>query len=247
MSLSLEDIMDAIKQGTQENRSLVEKFDKLQTTINDLYVEIRNFKVKTFEQDKIIKRQQAEIEFLKKEAKKNNVIIYGVPEEKDEHVVDTLNVVKKVCNEVAFDLPDLVINNCYRIGRGKNPRPICLSLTSNKFMSDLWKKRTEFNRNKIQIAPDRTREEREYRRKLYQCLQSLKKYEPTCIISRNYIKLKGQNYSLEEAERLISECYPETSKSSKEDNQSSKKVKRETLKKLDNFRFHQRTGSTNSI
>uniref|UniRef100_T1HSP1 Uncharacterized protein n=1 Tax=Rhodnius prolixus TaxID=13249 RepID=T1HSP1_RHOPR len=175
MSLSLEDIMDAIKQGTQENRSL----------------------------DKIIKRQQAEIEFLKKEAKKNNVIIYGVPEEKDEHVVDTLNVVKKVCNEVAFDLPDLVINNCYRIGRGKNPRPICLSLTSNKFMSDLWKKRTEFNRNKIQIAPDRTREEREYRRKLYQCLQSLKKYEPTCIISRNYIKLKGQNYSLEEAERLI--------------------------------------------
>lgn len=141
------------------------------------------------------------------------------------------------------------VNDCHRIGRGKAPRPILLSLNSFHMKLEIIKKRENFNKLKIALSSDRTREDREYRRKLYICLQKIKEIDRNAVIYNSFIKLNDKKYNLEEAETFIQQlCRNRTLEEDRmnatEDANPSKRKKSNIRDKLGTFRFSPSSGST---
>nr|XP_037870330.1 uncharacterized protein LOC119629233 [Bombyx mori] len=92
-----------------------------------------------------IEAQQKEIEYLKREKRNNNIIIFGV-EEKEKTTLELMDMIKKTFkNDINIDIEENAINNLYRLGKrsiqGNKPRPVCCSFVNG------WKK-NEIVKNK---------------------------------------------------------------------------------------------------
>nr|XP_037874351.1 uncharacterized protein LOC119630104 [Bombyx mori] len=92
-----------------------------------------------------IEAKQKEIEYLKREKRNNNIIIFGV-EEKEKTTLELMDMIKKTFkSDINIDIEENAINNLYRLGKrsiqGNKPRPVCCSFVNG------WKK-NEIVKNK---------------------------------------------------------------------------------------------------
>ncbi len=105
------------------------------------------------------------------EDRARNVIIYGLVEEEDENLTTKVSNVLEILQEKpVFSIPQ-------RIGvSAGTSRPVKISLTSSQMVSELLKKskllQTQDAFKSVFIAPDRTKEERELRKKLVDDLKA---------------------------------------------------------------------------
>ncbi|KAK9501536.1 hypothetical protein O3M35_012243 [Rhynocoris fuscipes] len=106
MGITLEDVMNELKLNTKETTTMKTNLSSLNATLNTAIEEIKTCKLTTAELRGKLKDQEREINFLKSQLKKNNIIFYNVPEPSDSNV-DALQTIKAVCVKAQIDLPEL--------------------------------------------------------------------------------------------------------------------------------------------
>lgn len=135
--------------------------DRMEEKLNPIVEENKNLKAK-------IAKLEKEIEFLKRERRNNNIIVFGL-EEKETSTSGLLQAVKEnLVSDLNIKIEDYEINKIHRIGHKNKeinkPRPILCSFISN------WKKdeiiKNKKNLKKIYVTEDYSKEVLEKRKEL---------------------------------------------------------------------------------
>ncbi|XP_063363513.1 uncharacterized protein LOC134652271 [Cydia amplana] len=137
--------------------TIMEKIDeKLQPIISDS----KKLQIK-------VGKLEEEIEYLKREKKNNNIVIFGM-KEGETSTTQLLDKVKNTFKEdLGINIENGEINNAFRLGkviRDNKPRPILLSFVSTWKKSDIMKNKK--NLKEIYVKDDFSKEVLERRKEL---------------------------------------------------------------------------------
>lgn len=100
---------------------------------------------------------------------------------------------------------DQDINNCFRIGKGGEPRPILVSLNSYLLKRKIFSNKQLFQHRHFRLSHDRTKEEREEGRRIFACISKMKNLDIRANYNRKVFSFRGNRYTLKEAEALFTE------------------------------------------
>lgn len=240
MVISNEDLLAAINQNTQEIIHMKTAFESIAATFQGALNELSNVKSKCLNLEKRNAQLENEIKILKRQARSNNFIIYKVPEEEDRSTENVLNTVETICDKLQLSLPSGSVNNCFRLGKGTNNRPILVSLNSKLLKNEIMKRKEDFAKINTPISQDRTPEDREYGRRIFNCLNNLRKVDKNASYYNKKFKLRGVLYTMEEAEEITQGL------TNSDETSDSGNLKKSKQQKLEDFRFRPRTLSNTS-
>ncbi|XP_075970122.1 uncharacterized protein LOC142987659 [Anticarsia gemmatalis] len=172
--------------------SVMEKMDE---KIKPIIAENKDLKEKVISLEK-------EIEYMKRDKKKNNIIIFGLQEE-EESTTGLIEVVKNIFNkDLNINIGDFEINQIFRIGKkspGRKPRPVLLSLVNS------WKKteilRVRKNLKDIYITEDYSKEVLEKRKMLQTKLKEERIKGNFAYLRYDKLVVKENNASNEKRKR----------------------------------------------
>ncbi|XP_028168219.1 uncharacterized protein LOC114358448 [Ostrinia furnacalis] len=107
-----------------------------------------------------IETQEKEIEYLKREKRNNNIIIFGV-DETEKTTLELMDMLKKTFkNDINIDIEDNAINNLYRLGKksieGNKPRPVFCSFVNGWKKNEIMKNKKHLK--KIYVTEDYPKE-----------------------------------------------------------------------------------------
>lgn len=164
--------------------SILKKIDE---KLEPIIVENNNLQSK-------VKKLENEIQYLKRERKENNIIIFGL-EENDNTTQELLQQLKiKFKTDFDLNLEDYEINKIFRIGNknkeGGKPRPLLVSLLNN------WKK-NEILKNKkkckdLYISEDYSKEVLEKRKSLQMELREERNKGNIAYLKYDKLIVKGK-------------------------------------------------------
>lgn len=211
--------------------SIMEKIDE---KIKPIIAENKDLKTKLINLER-------EIEYLKRDKKQNNIIIFGLKEE-EESTSGLIQVAKKIFNkDLNINIGDFEINKIFRIGKkspdGK-PRPVLLSFVN------LWKKnevmKARKNLKDIYITDDYSKEVLEKRKNLQTKLKEERMKGNFAYLKYDKLVVKETNTTKENRKREIS--------SSPQDNtQPNKQQARMTSQNNRRNAFDVMRGRSNSL
>ncbi|CAG9760012.1 unnamed protein product [Ceutorhynchus assimilis] len=201
----LEEIKKLIIASSNDLSSKIEKVN------DDLIKEnhVLKHKIKTLED----KNQDLElkINILEIKARKNNLIIYGLPnktELKGENLVRW--VVDKLKNLLEVDLNANEINNTYYLGRPETEKkPLLVELTTYIRKDILLKNARKLKGKSVFLSNDLTKAEREINKVLYSNLKEARKLGLTAFIKKNNLHVGNDIYIYEDL--LQSDIFKSTS------------------------------------
>ncbi|XP_022823317.1 uncharacterized protein LOC111354205 [Spodoptera litura] len=115
-----------------------------------------------------IETQEKEIEYLKREKRNNNIIIFGV-DEKEGTAMELINSIKNILKrDVNIDMDENAINKIYRLGKitkeSNKPRPVLCSFVNEWRKNEIMRKKKDLK--EIYITEDYPREVLEKRKAL---------------------------------------------------------------------------------
>ncbi|GBP37629.1 hypothetical protein EVAR_34666_1 [Eumeta japonica] len=134
--------------------------EKMEEKLKPVIEENKNLKVK-------ITKLENEIEYLKRDKKQNNIIVFGL-EEREESTSGLIQEATEIFNkDININIEDYEINTIYRIGKrtlGAKPRPVLVSFVNAWKKKEIMKVRKNFK--DIYITEDYTKEVLEKRKLL---------------------------------------------------------------------------------
>ena len=172
--------------------------EKINEKIKPIIAENKNLKEKIMSLEK-------EMEYLKRDKKQNNIIIFGLREEEDSPS-GLIQAAKNIFNkDLSINIQDSEINKIYRIGKkypdGK-PRPVLLSFVN------LWKKNEIMKVRKklknIYIEEDYSKEVLEKRKMLQTKLKEERMKGNFAYLKHDKLIVKENNTSNEKRKRDLS-------------------------------------------
>lgn len=133
----------------------------LTTQIQNLCGEVEKLKSELKVKDEAINSLQVAVKFkcdeLEQYGRRNNIRIFGVPENKNE---DTDKLVIDVAKRINVDLKLSSIDRSHRVGitRGTTPRPILVKFTSYATRKQIFQSKKLLKNSRMTIREDLTRE-----------------------------------------------------------------------------------------
>ncbi|CAG4954569.1 unnamed protein product [Colias eurytheme] len=187
--------------------SIMEKIDE---KIKPILAENKDLKMKMLNLEK-------EMEYLKRDKKQNNIIIFGLKEEQ-ESAPGLIQEVKKIFNkDLNINIEDFEINNAYRIGKknleGK-PRPVLLSFVSSWKKNEVMKVRK--NLKGIYISEDYSKEVLEKRKMLQSKLKEERMKGNFAYLKYDKLIVKGNNTTNDKRKRELSSSPRENTQAKKQ-------------------------------
>ncbi|XP_023933785.2 uncharacterized protein LOC112042845 [Bicyclus anynana] len=172
---------------------------RMEEKLIPLVEENKNLKLK-------IESQEKEIEYLKREKRRNNIIIFGMAETENSSL-DLINNIKKTFrSDINVDIEENGINNIYRIGKknreGNKTRPILCSFVNG------WKKREIMENKKsfrdIYVTEDYSKEVLAKRKALQTELADERKKGKVAFLRYDKLVVKGNKTNNDKRKREIS-------------------------------------------
>lgn len=242
MAFSNEDIMNEIKKNLNETKEIKTTLEKALTVMEDMMGQFTELKIKCENLEEKNTRLSEQVKYLNSQVRKNNFVIYNVPKTENEDIVEK---VKEICLEAEITVSDQEINNCFRIGKGADPRPVLVSLSSNLLKRKIFSKREYLQQKHYRLNHDRTLEEREEGRRIFACLSKLKSLDSSVMYRNRTFKFRGDFYTLKEVEELIKGGSLDTATTAE---QMKKRLKLDSVKeRLGPFRFRPSSPSPSSV
>jgi hypothetical protein len=161
---------EAVRQAKEEQMLHVQgEFDGFKSTVEIIeaacqakYDEVK-VDVATLEAEN--KRLAGLIEANDLEKRKNNIVIFQIPESESERNISTFALVHEICGSMDVHLGQDSIVETFRLGRIKNKRPILVKLTSFEAKKQILYKNKN-SREPLAIMHDLTQKEREFRNEM---------------------------------------------------------------------------------
>lgn len=182
--------------------TFMEKFETISSDIKNatdycvsMKEEMDKFTTGTIER---FKKLQERCKMLEDQQRRNNIVIFGVDEVRNERSIETLNIVTDILyNKLWVENIDWWIDSTIRIGKRSGRRPIVVRFTSfNKKMEVLSKCR-HLAGTGIRIENDYSPEIRKTRSELRKYLIDAKKKGHKAFIKHDKIIVNGREFNLE--------------------------------------------------
>lgn len=140
-------------------KNVVSKYEE---RIKEFNTEIQTLK----NENEILKKQySAKVDSLEQYSRRNNICIFGVPENNNEDVEEIVNDI--IINKMKINLPSNYIDACHRVGKKTNTsRPIIVKFISNKYKNIVYYGKSNLKKTKIIIKEDLTTTR-------YECMKKL--------------------------------------------------------------------------
>lgn len=190
---------------------ILEKLDNLTTSHNEMSKKLDSIAEHNGTLEEKIAGNENSIRELRSDLSKigreKNLIIYNI-EDKAEYNTDVTQTVRRIFEQVKLDIPDVALDDAFRLGKVKGSRPILVKFISARWVHLVFEKVEELKQFKITISNDLTREERDEKRKLLQLRYNLRKAGHKADIKRNQLLLNGSPITLAAATLLLQNHQP---------------------------------------
>lgn len=171
-----------------------------------LEINVLKEKVKIVEEEnkqlvQITTRLEGKIDQLENQSRRNNIVIYGIPEIQDENWEKTEKLLLNFVREMLkIELEQYSVERAYRLGYAKNmKRPIIAKLNNFK-TKDLIMKNAKFLKNtEFAISEDYSQKVKDERSQLKPLINIAKEQGKRAFLSFNKISIDGRKYAVEEA------------------------------------------------
>ena len=96
------------------------KWTGIHKEIENMKVDVTNLKEKIYEQG-----------WIEKNHRNHNILVYGLKESTNENRWDLCYAIQDlISKELQLNISDMMIDDCYRLGKSKNRRPVLIKFTS---------------------------------------------------------------------------------------------------------------------
>ncbi|CAH2092405.1 unnamed protein product [Euphydryas editha] len=173
-------------------KSIMEEIDKKLTPIIE----------ENEKQKQKICNLEKEIEFLKREKRSNNIIIFGLEESEKSTSELFQNVKENFRRDLNIIIEENGINKLYRLGKGKNgnkPRPVLCSFVNGWKKDEIMKNRKSLK--KIYISEDYSKEVLEKRKALRPQLLEEKKKGNIAFLKNDKLIIREHNITTDSRKR----------------------------------------------
>lgn len=187
-NLSTKDLLKyVILETRQQKQELQKSVDKLTTTILESEEKI----IKLEEENRQLKEK---IRGIERKDKKNNIIIFGVPQEANEIIANAaINIFKEI--NVEINLQD--INNAYRIGKSEI-KPIIVEFNTYLKKQEVTKNAYKLKDTNIAITNELIPEDRETNRILHKYLREARGKKLEARIRNNKLYVGNEVYTVDQ-------------------------------------------------
>lgn len=148
---------------------------------------------------------EKEVEYLKREKKSNNIIIFGL-EEKEKSTSELLrSIQKEFKDEINVTIEESEVNRLYRLGKSKvanKPRPILCTFLNRWKRDEIMKNKKSLK--KVYVTEDYTKDVLEKRKALLPKLQEEKKKGNIAYLKYDQLVVKEPNTNNDKRKRELS-------------------------------------------
>ncbi|CAH1163427.1 unnamed protein product [Phaedon cochleariae] len=151
-------------------------------------------KINVLEKDNQFLKEK--LKFTERKIKRNNIVIFGIPEEENPLAYFKKTVEEKL--EISFE--ETEVDNIYRIGQIKEgrPRAVILEFVRNLKKTEIFNKVTKFRGTGITISNDLTEEDRKEHNVLYKNLKIAREKQYQAKIKGNKLIVNGEVYTYQQ-------------------------------------------------
>uniref|UniRef100_A0A8D8Z678 Uncharacterized protein n=1 Tax=Cacopsylla melanoneura TaxID=428564 RepID=A0A8D8Z678_9HEMI len=165
---------------------ILQELQKIRTDFNEEQKETRKLIEETFKNEQIekgkinekLEKQDNRINKLENEARKKNVIVYGIKEENNENFNDLKEKLNWLLNQkMELGIRQEEIDDFFRLGKKtdtKRNRPIIIKMISNWRKTEIMMNKKKLSGTKIFIEKDMNEEEIFEKRKMVAEMKELK-------------------------------------------------------------------------
>lgn len=148
---------------------------------------------------------EKEVEYLKREKKSNNIVIFGL-DESEKSTSELFQNVKKIFKgDLNITLEENEVNKLYRLGKNKvmnKPRPVLCSFINGWKRDEIMKNKKNFK--KIHISEDYTKDVLEKRKALLPKLHEEKEKGNIAFLKYDQLIVKETNTNMDKRKRELS-------------------------------------------
>lgn len=178
------------------------------------------------------------IDDLENRSRRNNLIIHGIPEEKNEDPSSLDNIVNgKIISDILKTEP-VAIERIHRLGKPatKKVRPVILKLLDHRDKNRLLKNCFKLKGSNFAISEDFSRRVRDVRRKLWNCAKKFKHAGDKVIMSYDKLRINGELFVWDSEKDDIAPALPnyiteDRSKNSQDDARTLRPSRQNTNQK----------------
>lgn len=187
----LQSVADSNKEIKEDIKTIKEELSSQNQNIIELNKKVESLEIENKELHK-------SLEAAKNIIKKNNIVIFGIPDEQDTNIRGELHKLFKEQLEVEVFEED--IDNLYRVGavRTDKPRPVILEFVRNTVKQQIFSNVRKLKGSGISISNDLTPEKRNQQRVLLKHLKAARLKNYNAKILKDKLIVDGITYSYED-------------------------------------------------
>lgn len=203
-----------LKQISKDIKDIKTQNEKFVTEISELKEELKSFKQNSDsqinnlikenknlqEENKILKTK---LEVIEKRTKKFNVILYGIKEEPNQSIEETV-VANIIQNKLQIDCSEKDIRDIYRVGKSINnkTRPIVVETVRSDFKNEILAKSSKLKGTGISISLDYTSDEYRRRTFLVKYMKEARQKGQQAYLKGRKLVLDGDEFFYEDLQKL---------------------------------------------
>lgn len=186
--VTLQEVQENIKQ------LILETSQEIKTQISDINSEIRAVKTKVTILENRDKQYSEQLNFIQKELRKNNLIIFGLVEEDEEDILQ--KVLDLFNNTLKVSVEATEINITYRFGKKEKSRPVLVKFVTTFKKIEVLKNGKLLKNTQVAISNDLTKEDREKQKILRDHLKIAKAENLEAKIVRNQLLVNSTFFNV---------------------------------------------------
>lgn len=184
--------------------SLTISHDVLRTEIHTSTKAIDSVNLRLTKHDDRISEVERTITILNKQMRSKNLVLFKL-EDSDEINRNLSNIVLSVFNNIGLKIPDVAVDDIFRIGKNKEARarPVLIKFSLTQWFRMAFTKVKEISNAGYAIANNRSREEREQRRSFLDQIHKLRGKGHDAKLKGDDILVNGVKVSAEKINLLL--------------------------------------------
>lgn len=210
--VSSQEIYRSLQIIIQQNNDLKTEISEIKNNLRAQSEKLTLMEEKVDYLEKVNERLETKLYHSEKKLRKNNIVVFGLPENKENRRGSLLELVKTFFTErLGITLNEADINDTYRIGRvtENNQRPVIVELVSTLKKRQIFGSVKLLKGTQFSIADDLLEKDRRERRLLYEHYTAAKSKGYPAKIRTDTVTINGRAYKYKDlAGSTVQRCEP---------------------------------------
>lgn len=155
-------------------------------SVDSIYKQVKGF-------DNRMTQSERSLSALESLTRARNIIIFKL-NDTDEINNDLSAIVLNIFKKVNLQIPELAIDDVFRLGKSQGNRPTMVQFISAKWVKLVFSRVRELRKENIIIANDRSKEERENRRLLLEQVRKMREDGQNAVLRGNKIVISEESF-----------------------------------------------------